>query len=174
MKTPLFTLALLVLISCQPAVAGDETSPYYKVPVGSTLTLHQPLTIQPNHASVHMQDGILMPASRIDNYYPSCEFEVNTLAKEHTLIRPDTFTITKVVQEHDFTTDDSVISTFNSGGDSAVDYMTVLYLKSSRQPDVLRMTCTHWDEPIDAEYLSINEMRKAMGKIFTLNISQAG
>lgn len=172
MKIAIVVVALLVLSTGSLAQAGDESSPFFKVPVGSTLTLNKKLTVQPGKASVRMQDGDVMSFPRIDKYYANCDFEVNTIAKEPTVIEPDTFTIMKVVNEHDFTTDDSVISTFDSGGDSAVDYMTVMYLESKKQPDVLRMTCTHWEDPIDAEYLSINEMRKAMGKIFTLSIKR--
>ena len=64
---------------------------------------------------------------------------------------------------------------FGSGdaGPSHVDYMTVMYLESVKQPDVLRITCTHWEDPVEAEFLSIQQMRKAMGKILTLNIRSA-
>lgn len=176
MKIPAAVIALFVLLFCQFAVAGDETSPFFKVPVGSTLTLNQPLTIQPHHASVRMQYGRIMPYSQIDKFYANCDFEVRTIAKQPTIINPDTFLITKVVNEEDVAAGDWTVYAFFGSGDagpSHVDYMTVMYLESVKQPDVLRITCTHWEDPVEAEFLSIQQMRKAMGKILTLNIRSA-
>ena len=50
------------------------------------------------------------------------------------------------------------------------NYATMLYLHSERQNDVYRMTCQHWEEIRDGRYLSVAQMRKAMGEIFTLLI----
>jgi hypothetical protein len=173
MKLPVYAIAFVAGLFCQVTFAGDESSPFYKVPVGSTLTLNQPLTIQPRHASVRMQYGKVMTYSQIDAFYPNCDFEVRTIAKQATTINPDTFLITKVVNEEDVAAGNwNVFAFFGSGdgGPSHVDYMTIMYLESVKQPDVLRITCTHWEDPVEAEFLSIQQMRKAMGKILTLNI----
>ena len=62
----------------------------------------------------------------------------------------------------------------SSGENEMYNYSTVMYLSSelssNRQPDVYRMTCKHWESVIDDHYLSIEQMREAMGEWFTLEV----
>jgi hypothetical protein len=46
-----------------------------------------------------------------------------------------------------------------------------MYLESKIQPDVFRMNCKRWDWPAIGEFLSINEMRQALGDYFTLTLA---
>jgi len=51
-------------------------------------------------------------------------------------------------------------------------YTTSMMLASSRQPDVLRLSCKHWESITDDNFLSISEMRGALGEIFTLRLKR--
>ena len=51
-------------------------------------------------------------------------------------------------------------------------YSTTMYLESRIQPDVFRMECKRWDWPADGKFLSINEMRQALGDYFTLTLAE--
>ena len=51
------------------------------------------------------------------------------------------------------------------------NYATMMHLSSERQKDVYRMTCQHWEDIRDDRHLTITQMRKAMGEVFTLMIN---
>ena len=171
MKQITTLITLVLFFNIHSALAGDESSPFFKVPAGSTLTLNEPLTIQTGEASVRMQNGRILPFTQIDKFHANCDFEVRTIAKSATTISPDTFIITKVVYESDVAASSwNVFASSGDAGPSHVDYMTFMYLESVKHPDVLRITCTHWEDPPEAEFLSIAQMRKAMGNILTLKI----
>jgi hypothetical protein len=57
---------------------------------------------------------------------------------------------------------------------SSKSYAWVIHLRSSRQPDVLRMTCGRWDYPGAASRLTIREIRDTLGELFTLRLSTGG
>jgi len=155
----------------------DEHSEFTRIPPGSTLKLNQSIDIAPNSLSVFMQYGRIKPYSAINKYYPHCKFELYTLSENARTVLPDTFKIVRVMDETDMsalrpamyasllTVDGS-----SDGGSSIVSFTTSMYLKSKTQSDVYRLTCMHWDDLNESRYLSIAEMRKAMGKIFTLTV----
>ena len=58
-----------------------------------------------------------------------------------------------------------------SDGPSHLTFSTTMYLESQLQPDVFRMDCKRWDWPPTGEFLSINEMREALGDYFTLTLA---
>jgi len=165
------SIAMLMLIT-QNAMALDEASPFSKIPVGSTLSLNDTVVIEPERAGVHIQNGTVLPFSQIDKFRANCDFEVRTLAQQPTKIQPDTFIITKVVLEEDVAASSWNVFAGGSGdgGPSHVDFSTILYLESVNQPDVLRITCEHWEDPVEAEFLSIKQIRQAMGGLLTLQI----
>jgi hypothetical protein len=45
-------------------------------------------------------------------------------------------------------------------------------LSSDVQPDVLRLSCMHWEDISIDKYLSVTQMRYALGKLFTLQLKQ--
>jgi hypothetical protein len=157
----------------------DEHSEFTRVPAGSSLTLNQSIHVAANSLSVYMQDGSIKPYSAINKYYPHCKFELYTLSEQARTVQPDTFNIVRVMDETDLSS--SRATMFASlrtadgdpdGGPSIVTFTTSMYLKSKTQGDVYRMTCMHWDLINESRYLSIAEMRKAMGNIFTLTVSR--
>ena len=172
----LMLIAGFVLSACV-SHPYDEHSELTRVPAGSSLTLNQSIHIAANSLSVYMQDGNIKPYSAIDKYYPHCKFELYTLSDHARTVQPDTFNIVRVMDETDLSS--SRATTFASlrtadsnsdGGPSIVTFSTSLYLKSKAQSDVYRMTCMHWGLINERRYLSIAEMRKAMGNVFTLAV----
>ena len=54
----IIVLVVTVLAACQTtAYEGNENSPYYKVPIGSKLILHQEIEIPPHLAGIYLQAG---------------------------------------------------------------------------------------------------------------------
>ena len=175
---PLIALLIpLLLAACDNSqVVRDEDSQFYSVPVGSTFTLNREITIQPDNTSVYLQNGNIELVANVDFYKPHCTFELYTISEKARVVNPDTFVVTRIVDQSE---DVSVkwpryAALGMSYGDGPVHltFSTTMYLESKIQPDVYRMDCKRWDWPAIGEYLSINEMRQALGDYFTLRLAQ--
>jgi hypothetical protein len=181
MARALLVLVLAVLSGCQIVPERSENSPYYPVPVGSKLVLNQPLDFPADDVSLFIQGKPLSYFSA-NKYYAYCKFELWTRLDKARTIQPDTFTITRVSRESRYTqreTNPAVMkaawrtaSRDDSGGIGYEITSWVMYLHSDKQPDVYRITCEHWQDPNEATPLSIAEMRKAFGDVFTLELAQ--
>ncbi len=180
----LVLLSVLALVACQTAYEGDENSPYYPVPAGSVLTLRQDVDIPPHRAGIFLQGGQIQPLSRINQYYPHCKFEVLKIGDTPRTVHADTFTIEKVVQEITDTVDAGGvrlagvsigigIGTNTHGGDggSVRAFATRLNLRSARQPDVYLLSCGQWAYPHEGRHVSIREIRRVLGDVFTLQLA---
>ena len=174
-----------ILAACQTAAyEGNENSPFYPVPAGSTLTLTRTVTIPADQVAVYLQGGEVVPAGRINQYYPHCKFELIHRRDTGQTVRPDDFEIIRVVQEtgHSValaglqTAQMSVGIGINVGmdrdGSSLQTYSTRLMLRSARQPQVFRLSCGQAALPHEGQHVSINEMRKALGNLFTLELAR--
>jgi hypothetical protein len=178
-------LALATLTACQSArYIGDESSPYYVVPVGSRLVLNRDLTIPANQVGVYLQGGQLVSYRDVNQYHPHCKFEVRTLTDAPRTVRADEFMVMRATQQQlpsvrapiqvagaGIHIGIGIGGGSQDGGPSPEAYATRLVLKSERQPDVLRLTCGHWDMPNPyAVHLSISQIRKTLGDVMSLRI----
>lgn len=175
------------LAGCQGWYQGDETSPFFLPPVGSTLVLNQGLTVPPEKTSVYLQDGKVVESFwRVNVYYPYCKFELRTRRPNAQTVAPDDFIVTRVARYTSFTPsarrDTRLASSAGmikvqvdgeDGGMTLLSYLTELYLRSDRQPDVYRVACQRWDYPATGEHLSIADVRRALGTLFALRLSGA-
>jgi len=173
-STGLISAALLS--ACDNSqVVKDENSQFYSVSPGSTFTLNREVTIQPDNTSIYLQNGKIELVKNIDFYKPNCKFELYTISEQARQVKPDTFVVTKVVdQSEDVSAKWPTYAGLGMAlGDGPVHltFSTTMYLESKLQPDVFRMSCKRWDWPATGEYLSINEMRQALGDYFTLTLA---
>ncbi len=170
----LLSVALLTACNNSQAVR-DENSQFYSVPLGSTFTLSREITIQPDQTSVYLQNGKIELVRNVDFYKPHCKFELYTISEQARVVKPDTFVVTRIVdQREDVATKwpvYAVLGMASGDGPLHLTFSTTMYLESSIQPDVFRMNCKRWDWPNIGEYLSINEMRQALGDYFTLTLA---
>jgi len=171
----IYLLACAGLLAACQATVSNESSPYFDVPLNSKLTLKQAVEIPPNQAGVYMQDGKVLPKSLIDQYYPHCRLEISELSTTTQKVEPDTFNIYRISYDEDYSSRELRFAASSNfilvgGGASSQSYATLMYLHSTRQPNVVRMVCQHWEDPTDAQHLSILQMRKAMGDIVTLQL----
>jgi hypothetical protein len=173
------------LAACQTAAyEGNENSPFYPVPSGSTLTLTRSVTIPADQVAVYLQGGEVVPAGRINQYYPHCKFELIHRRDTGQTVRPDDFEIIKVVREtgHSVALAGLQLAQMSVGiginvgmdrdGSSLQTYSTRLMLRSARQPQVFRLSCGQAALPHEGQHVSINEMRKALGNLFTLELAR--
>lgn len=183
----LFIFSVLALLSaCGSPHVKDENSAFYSVPVGSRLVLNQDVTIDADQVAVYVQNGQLLSYDDVDKYQPNCKFELYKISSSPRTVVADTFDIVKV--EDNIESSSIQHSTrlaslhdrkwginITMGGldhSEVFNYATMLYLSSARQKDVYRMTCQYWESVLVDKYLSIAQMRAAMGEVFTLNIKE--
>jgi len=175
-------LVLVVLSACSSVYeTKDENSYYYAVPVGSSIVLNQEVTISGDQVATYVQNGELMSYDAVNKYYPNCKFEIYTMSEQPRTVERDNFEIIKVVDEIESS---SILKNTQLAvrGNAYVfgmldrsyvfNYATMMYLKSEKQKDVYRMTCQHWEDVRDDRYLTVVQMRKAMGDVFTLEIKE--
>ena len=169
-------LALALLSACENSQAlRDEDSQFFSVPLGSTFTLNREITIQPDQTSVYLQNGNIELVSNVDFYRPHCKFELYTISEQSRLVKPDTFVVTRIVdRREDVSTKWPLYAGLAmTGGDGPIHltFSTTMFLESKIQPDVFRMNCKQWDWPSIGDFLSINQMRQALGDYFTLTLA---
>jgi hypothetical protein len=185
MKPAVIPLLAALLVACQTsAYEGNENSPFYSVPAGSTLTLTRSLTIPAEQVAVFLQGGEVVASGGINQYYPHCKFELQRRLDKAQTVQPDSFEITKVVQEigHSVALDGLQLAGVSVGiginigsrgdGASLQTWSTRMTLRSTRQPGVFRLSCGQTALPHEGQHVSINEMRKALGGVFTLELAK--
>ena len=186
-RSVLLLAGAFALAACQTSYEGNEDSPYYVVPPGTPLLLKQPLTIPPEQVSVWLQDGRVVDANDARMYYPHCKFEVRERMPTAQTVAPDEFIVTRVTRSlmHSVRAPEpsarmvarvgvGVGINMGADGPSVQTFATRMNLGSGRQPNVMRLTCGHWDYPYDGRHLTINEIRHALGDVFDLRLTQAG
>jgi hypothetical protein len=178
-QVTLFFLASLV--ACQQMPVTDESSPNYLPPSGSLLVLNQDISVPPNQAGVYLQYGKIVPEKLINSYEANCKFEVRNVASNYRKVSPDEFVITKAQRETEVVLSQPIqyasvrigigMGVGMDGGPMAEIYTTTYYLHSTKQPQVLYLTCQHWDEPTFGHYLKLDQIRQALGDIMTIRIA---
>ncbi len=170
---------LLTVSSCQAAgISIDiEKSPYYAIPAGSTLTLNREITFPADVVSVFIFNGQIVPRPTIDVYKPHCKFELYDMKPQSQTIQPDTFTIRKTVYFDAMYTPGSffhtgfVLNRYTDGGPSYQPYTTYMYLQSDKQQNVYLLSCLHWEDPVEARYLTVAQIKQALGGMMTLKLN---
>ena len=172
----ILSLLTITLSSCSYQAPKDPNSSFYAPPVGSQLILHQTLTIPANNTEVRIQNGKVIHSSwDLDTYYANCHFELRDIANVERTVQPDTFNISRAHQdtENVMLNTPTVVASAGGGdgGPPLVDYITIMDLYSPRQPEVMRISCQHWNEANDGEHLNINQIRKTLDGLFTLTLA---
>ena len=180
MKIVAVVLMSVAVLGCQSAPGsypGREDVPaYYAIPVGSELALHQSITVPGSKVSVYIQDGKLLTTGDRDQYRPNCKLELYTMSAQPRTVKPDTFRITRLTMEDDASFGAGFASPLGGtglgvgGSPSMAEFATVMDVRSERQPDVTRLSCQHWEDPVVAEHLRLGQIRQALGKLMTLTI----
>ena len=181
MVSALSIFTFLGLCSCAAQLEVNLASPYFNAFAGSKLFLLQSIEIPAETASVYIQDGKVKTFNDINRYSAYCNFEVNTRMDVRQTVMADEFKVIR--HRQDFHQVSNVGATRyvalvqmgdDDGGPIATVYETALYLHSDKQPDVLRMTCSHWDDPHVGNYLTVAEIQQTINGLFRLEIPVSG
>ena len=163
-----------MLASCQSNLPlGYSGTAFDDLKPGSTLILKQDVFIPSGLAAFYLQDGQVVSEIEIRVRQPHCKFEVNTISDTRKLIRADEFEIIRYSMDTDYVMKEVQrfaalsISGFMSGGGgpTAEVYTIEMFLKSAQQPDVLRISCGHWEDPQDGNYLTLSQVKQAIGSV---------
>jgi hypothetical protein len=176
--TIIILLMLALLAGCRVDAVLDPRSPYYRMPVGSRITLNQELQVPGERTRIFLQRGQVL-SDGFDQYYPHCNFEIRTLSEDIQTIVPDDFLVVRVNWGiNDFVKLDSImlasIMLLSFGySDSIVSHYVDHYLSSEVQPDVMFLTCYGaFDFPSEADPPTIAEIREALGNVATLHLKK--
>ncbi len=155
---------------------GNENSPYYRVPVDSTLVLNQPLTIPVRHKRVYFQDGRPLAFYEVNQYQPWCVLRIRAKKDVAQTIAPDEFVVSEVTREHlyELARLPILVAQFDPGG-TEMTYEVVatrMELSSDTQPDVQRLSCSRWRIPQDRYWVAIRHVRETLGSIFDLRLKK--
>ncbi len=166
---------VLLLAACQTvAYQSDENSPYYAVPVGTRIILHRELVVPADRVDVYLQGGRMVAYAEVNPYQPFCTLDVRQRRDTPQTVAPDEFAVTKATQDIRYSLRSPGVVLAMDGTPSFEVYSTILALRSERQPQVMGLTCAQWQYPPLQRHVTINEMRKALGVLFTLRLGTGG
>jgi len=180
-------LLLLASAGCQISQHRVAWEKVYGIPVNSSISLQQSLTIRPRHTQVFLQDGTAIYSrgwvsllSGYDQYYPFCYFEVADISDSEQTISGDTFIITRVYRdETDIVqarptrlTSQIMVGDDAVGGFRMIVKTTVMRLSSDKQPEVKMLVCGggFGHEPF-VELPTVDEIRHTLGDIARLDLA---
>ena len=144
--------------------------------MGSKIIVTQGLKIYPASGRVFIQNGKMISLSERDQYEYYCWF-LSWIVKEETIqtIEPDTFTIYRMELDEEVVNINQpypIARLIKVNGISYFEYITTLYLKSGKQPNVLRLTCLHREDLSDnLQHLTVSQIRKVIKGIFSLQLN---
>ena len=174
----------LLLGGCQNiGTAPGAGGPYFNnIPVGSTLTLTQPLVIRAERVRVWLpRSG---PGAAAGGYATSCSLELWQRNEQRVVVEPDSFVIIRIsggitpilvsIPRRTMVASYGYLPRLAQDGDgsSFLRSYADFYLKSARQPDVYRVSCGYMDDPWEVEPLTIAEIREALDGVMVLDLKE--
>ena len=196
-KVTLIAVTLLTTLvgGCNASFKNVPSSIKQLVPVGSRLVLNQPIEIEQDRRSAYIFRGKVVPYENVNVYYPHCQIFMHKVSAKARRIAPDSFVLTNVNEWEDYTSiepihfarldvaDLSITGGVSGGvavgvgvgggGPSLIKYATILSLRSDKQPDIKEMVCLHWGDRGSIDFLTLEELKLALGNIFTIQTKKA-
>jgi len=175
-------VGILVQGGCTAIDSPNPASPYYAYPPGWVMRLNQTLQIPPGSATVRLQFGRIVPSNGVQDAYPFCIVEVNTVSAQAQMLQPGRFEVTQVTRSvSDITAAASpwvnpdymkVSSGGDGGSPSFLYFITTFRLRDADQPDIRSMRCA-WNQMAPGNqslmrHLTLDEIRQALGDWITL------
>ena len=185
LPSPLSLTAILIaglLAGCSyysgPSAGSRPGVPLYRLPPGSALILQRELRIPAHALAVYLQDGQVLPGG-VSQYQPNCKFELRQKQNEPQVVTAGVFPIAHfAINRGDFASTISQsfrpvryrLDLFDEDAPSFIVYASYFFLASAEQPEVLRLSCRHWQVWGEGRYLSLPEIQQALGEVFTLRL----
>lgn len=161
--------SVLSIISLAGCASVSEDDLPYLLPVGSEVRLTQPIEAR-SGARINIQGGQVAVRGELQIVFPYCLFLTRRAPEEMSealLIEADTFVVNKAFRQADYIA--AVGVQFAAGFDASRSLSSVMEISSKRQPFVEYFVCVKWGSPTRDRYVSLNEMRTALGKLVLLS-----
>jgi len=162
---------LFGLAGCQAGSYSRPQGPYFYEQVHSQVSkvvLRQPLTVPAQQVRTFIQGGRPVSNQEVYKQEANCQFEMRHLTQGATEIKPDEFTVTKVVRNEDLFSQLPVMVA-GMGGDGAADlfiFSTRLAVSSPKQPEVAYFTCSHMEHLTNGgTHLRYSQFLQAVGDV---------
>lgn len=177
LRTFLLLAVALVPVGCRTA-PPTQSSPYYRIPAGSLLTVHQSLPVPTGSSHVYLQGGKVVDANAVSRFYPSCAFKVMGPLDSSRTIEAGEFQVSGFNQfRRPFGLDADGrgvrVASLAWGGmfdqSREIVFITVMGLRSSQQPDVRDLTCKVTTDPLGT-FVTLEEIRQALGPVASIEI----
>ena len=180
-----FVLKLLLVATCSSLLVAcqsypkNETAYWYKIPSGSTLILTQNLTVPPKSYRVFLQAGKVIAKRALNIREPYCYFRIEDWSlTESREIPAAEFTVTQIFRKVVYTAleqDGAYAMTpmwlFNDNDRSDQSLATIIRLFAADVPQIPRLVCERFIDPVPYNHLSIAQIKAALGSIVTLNVA---
>ena len=179
--------AMGLLLGCATA-PPNESSPWYRIPVGSELVLETQVQVPARQDRVYFQDGAAMDWRQVNIYRPHCALSVADKTETTQSISPDRFSVKSSHSERFFKQvrrqeqppqvrpaafESQVTTVAGWDRDGRMDYEVtalVIDLESARQPHVKTLTCADWGLPQDTIHITVEKVRQALGGMARLEL----
>jgi hypothetical protein len=169
-------LPFIVLTGCQSLNAPTQIPP-----TGSIIELTQPISVYPGYSRSFIQSGKAVKSAELNRRYPWCQFrlyEPPAALETERSIQPDRFVVTNSYKMYESVAaiPTQITSTMlfpnimENDGPSAQDLSTIMKIESSAQPQVVEFKCSIFTDPVANKFLTINEMRSALGNVVKIHL----
>ncbi len=170
--------SLLFLLGCQSLGINSKPPSQIRIPVGSTITLNQPLKFQIGYSRSFIQFGKPVQSKELRERYPYCQFyryeHPDDLETERSL-QPDTFTVTRSYRAMDYLQSGSGLNPFTSQGEAGGPpddnvLGNIMKINSAQQPEIVELKCAVLTEPTLQNYLTTAEIEEVLGSTVTISV----
>jgi hypothetical protein len=179
MKKSLLILCLSGLYSCSSLQTGDrDNQPGFYPPVASKIILHQPLKVLADRAGLYLQNGENKGGAH-SRFEPFCYIRFFNVKQMPRAIQADTFIVKSIRTETRLVAYNRPLSApfqhiaYRLVDSTPSDILEVVTMRISslNQPEVYLLECGGVEnDPASVEPPTINEIRRAMGNLMTLQM----
>jgi hypothetical protein len=169
----------LLMGGCTSLQSPNPDSPYYAYPPGWVVQLNRPLPIEPGSATVRLQFGQIVPYNAVQDAYPFCIVEVNTVSgASPQILQPGRFEVLKV--NRSISEISASVAPYDQPGfmkvgndlPSFLYFITTFQLRPPQNSDLRNMRCA-WNQMAPGNRalmrdLTLDEMRQALGDWISL------
>ena len=184
------TLATLIgglgiLSACNAALVTDPNARNYVPTPGSTVTVKQRIEVPAGQTRIFLQRGkLITKPSRLDHYWPNCNFEINTLEETSRYIEAGVYTVTRTTRQEKevvFHQPDRIkLAAVGLGGvmargdGPAMRFEEVkMRLESAQPSDIRDLACRGvLTDPVLVEPPTLAEIRQALGKYASIAVPE--
>jgi hypothetical protein len=152
---------------------------------GDKVILNQPIST-PGGAKIFLQNGKVKKRSDVREATPYCYFHLrrsSELIDTEASLSSEQFTVARTNRQNEMVQSNQpwdqprdqpqkviALTIFNQ--DSSEKTLTTrIFLASDNQPEVIGLNCSVWAVPYERSHVTLEEIRKALGDVVTLNLA---